>query len=669
MRNPSKMVPSGDWPPPSWREAPKVWGHVLAGALVGLFFPLCAWALDLWRYELPWTAASLAYLHYVNPLHWLADFGPVVLAAFGFQSGKWRHLQTVAREESDFIDSVLGTVDCLVLVLDTSGRILRLNRAAEMTTGVGEWEASGRTLWEQFLSEADAVAAQGVFDAASPLSLPYRAESPWHTVHGSSRLIAWSATAARGMAGQVQHVIVTGVDVTDRRRLEEQLAHRAFHDSLTDLANRALFRDRVSAALERASEDGPRVAVLFIDLDDFKDVNDSLGHGAGDRLLQAVAGRLLNATRGCDAVARLGGDEFAILLEGVREEREAVIVAERVSRAMRAPFAVDGTEASVGTSIGIAIANPTHTTDELLRDADVAMYLAKAGGKGRYALFVPGMQVETFDRLEMETDLRAAVQHEQLEVHYQPIVRLESGVMDGVEALARWNHPERGSIPPSEFIPLAEETGIIVPLGRLVLRTACRQARAWRDQHPAARTLTLTVNISARQFQDAGLVHDVRAALRESGFPAEQLVLEITESALIRDIPGTIATLHALKALGLRIAIDDFGTGYSSLGYLQRFPIDILKIDKSFVDAVGMGSDDPVLARTIIFLGDRLQMCTVAEGIEDARQIEGLRFLGCELGQGFHFSRPLPGAELAQLLARAGSGGAGASRLAGGAAS
>ncbi|HEX5830762.1 MAG TPA: EAL domain-containing protein, partial [Gemmatimonadaceae bacterium] len=634
---------SGTYPIPLAPTRPaSPWTFAAAGAAIGLLVPVAAWLLDAWWGRVPLQPGMLAALHAANPLHWLIDATPFAFGGAAWQVGRSRRQRHAAQREGRFYESVLATVDCLVVVLDQHGRVLRLNRGAELITGAGEWEARGRMLWEMFLEGDEALRVRTLFSVHPSEWLPHRAESAWRTIHGTSRLVAWSATTAPAPAGSAPHVIVTGVDVTERRRLEEQLAHRAFHDPLTDLSNRLLFHERVTAALGRMRPGEPRVAVLFLDLDDFKLVNDSLGHAAGDRLLQAAAVRLLNATRGCDAVARLGGDEFAILLEGVREEREVVIVAERVARAMRAPFPLEGREVHVGTSIGIALAEPERSTDELLRDADLAMYLAKSGGKGRYALFVPGMQVASFERLELETDLRAAVDEERFTVHFQPIVRLENGALAGMEALLRWHHPERGTVPPSEFIPLAEETGLIVPLGRWVLREACRQAQAWRDRHPAADELTLAVNLSPRQFQDPHLVADVRAALLDSGFPASQLVLEITESGLMKDIRGTLETLRALKALGLTLAIDDFGTGYSSLGYLQRFPVDILKIDKAFVESVGTGGDEPVLARTIIFLSGTLGLRVVAEGIEHSRQVEGLRFLGCELGQGFHYAPALP---------------------------
>ncbi|HEU4629070.1 MAG TPA: EAL domain-containing protein [Gemmatimonadaceae bacterium] len=456
--------------------------------------------------------------------------------------------------------------------------------------------------------------------------------------------------------------------IAERERAEAQLAHQAFHDPLTGLANRVLFRERVEHALSRAGRNAERVTVLFVDLDGFKTVNDSLGHAAGDRLLVHVAERLLNATRGCDTVARLGGDEFAILLENVRETADAVRVAERAGAALAAPFQIDGAELVLGASIGIARAEPEDDgppgarTEALLRDADVAMYEAKAQGKGRHAVFEPYMHESVLERLALEAELRHAMENGELRLVYQPVVQLDGGAITGVEALLRWESPRRGAVPPHTFIPVAEETGLIVALGRWVLTEACRQGAAWRRQlappstsaqgaTPGAAPFTLAVNVSGRQLQHPGIVADVEEALRDSGFPATSLVLEITESALVKDSALVLQRLHELKALGIRLAVDDFGTGYSSLGYLRRLPVDTLKIDKSFIDGIVRGRHDAELARTIIGLGATLALHCVAEGIEDAQQQAQLQTLGCELGQGFLFSKPLEASDVAGLLA------------------
>jgi diguanylate cyclase (GGDEF)-like protein len=397
--------------------------------------------------------------------------------------------------------------------------------------------------------------------------------------------------------------------------------------------------------------------VLFLDLDDFKRVNDSFGHAEGDCLLIMVADRLVSATRGCDTVARLGGDEFAVLFTNLRDQEDAVTVADRITRAMREPISLGGTQVTISPSVGIATAGHGSSSDALLRNADVAMYRAKASGKGRHAVFEPSMHAEVLVRVQLETDLRRAVERGELRLHYQPIVRLDDGEVAGAEALVRWEHPERGLVFPSDFIPLAEETGLVVPLGRWVLGEACRQARHWYERQPGtvpaapagsdgSLPLGVTVNISGRQLAEASFVDDVHAALDRSGLSPQCLVLEITESVVMQHTDATLDKLHALKALGVRLAVDDFGTGYSSLSYLQRFPLDILKIDKAFVGPVAMGAGDPVLARAIIALGQTLRLETVAEGIEHAAQCDELLALGCKYGQGYHFGRPVPMEEL-----------------------
>ncbi len=469
----------------------------------------------------------------------------------------------------------------------------------------------------------------------------------------------------------VRGIVVTMRDVTERARLEAQLVHQAYHDPLTGLANRALFRDRVSHALTREQRAPAGVVVLFLDLDDFKTVNDSLGHREGDRLLAVVAERLLNATRGCDTVARLGGDEFAVLVEHARTDDEVVVVAERIVGAIRAPIALGTHQVTVGASIGIARARLGDGAEELLRNADVAMYKAKQRGTNAYEIFAPAMHAALVDRLELEGELRRALgeleaaqageggagRTSEFLVVYQPIVSLADRLVVGVEALARWRHPTRGFVPPSSFIPIAESTGLIVPFGRWILRAACAQAARWhaaaaRDEFGgrAAEPLAVTVNLSARQLLHPSIVDDVRAALADARLAPASLVLEITESVIVQNTSASLATLHALKALGVRLAIDDFGTGYSSLSYLEQFPLDILKIDKSFVDGVAHGGSRAALARTVVALGDSLSLRCVAEGIESDDQREHLLALGCAYGQGYLFARPLPAEEVETLL-------------------
>ena len=445
-------------------------------------------------------------------------------------------------------------------------------------------------------------------------------------------------------------VVVTARDVTERRALEDQLAHQAFHDSLTGLANRALFADRVEHALGRGVRRQNLFAVIFIDLDDFKIVNDSLGHAAGDELLVTVARRIESCIRPEDTCARLGGDEFAILIEQIIAPDDAETVARRVLGAMSEPLSISGSEVAVQGSVGIALGTGEQTTSEILRSADLAMYRAKSEGKGRYALYEPSMQEGLLERLALKADLQRAVVAEEFDVHYQPIVALQSSGIAGVEALLRWRHPERGLVVPAEFIGVAEETGLILPLGRLVLNRACEQVAYWRSI--GHRDLGVSVNISAKQLSSRALPAEVAAALSDSSLDPCALTLEITESVLL-DSQVVIGRLEELRALGVRIAIDDFGTGYSSLNYLLRFPVDTLKIAKAFIDDLGSSSEQERLVAAIIRLGATLGLDTVAEGIETQSQRERLRALKCQFGQGYFFARPMSAEELSPVLVRA----------------
>ena len=424
--------------------------------------------------------------------------------------------------------------------------------------------------------------------------------------------------------------------------------HEAFHDALTGLASRALFLRRLERNL---AADGSRtpIGLLFIDLNRFKIVNDTLGHAAGDQLLVEVAERISGSLRTGDTAARFGGDEFAALLANVESEA-ATRIADRIIAAIHEPYTIEGKQAFVNASVGIAIGLPGQDPNELLRNADVAMYRAKRGGEGRREIFEPAMHAELIERMLMESDLRHAVKHEELTVCYQPIIALTTGVIKGFEALARWTRPGRGPVSPTDFIPLAEETGLILPIGRWVLQEACCQVRQWQRDFPALPMLSMNVNLSARQLQQADLINEVRSVLADSGLRPDHLVLEITESLLHQDVEEAVARLHELKALGVRLAIDDFGTGYSSLSCLHRFPVDIMKIDKSFVDGLITGQKPARFARAIVKLGQMLDLETVAEGIENIDQLIQLRTARCRYGQGYYFARPLDPAQAATYL-------------------
>jgi diguanylate cyclase (GGDEF)-like protein len=445
-------------------------------------------------------------------------------------------------------------------------------------------------------------------------------------------------------------VVVNYRDITSRRTLEEELRRQAFHDSLTGLANRALFIDRLEHALLLAQRAPRPVAVLFVDLDDFKTINDSLGHGEGDAVLRQVAERLRGGLRAGDTLARMGGDEFAVLVEDPPAASAPTAVAERLADTLHAPFMVGGRELFVRASIGVSVLiSRDQTAEDLLRNADISMYMAKRRGKNRIEIFEPSMHAAAIARLALKGDLERALDRDEFFVLYQPVMDLSTLEIVGVEALVRWRHPERGVVGPVDFIPVAEETGLIMPLGKWVLVEACRQSKAW-DRLALGHPLTMSVNVSGRQVAEPGFVAEVAQILAETELDPTRLTLEFTEGVLIQDTDATKATLHALKALGVRLAIDDFGTGYSSLSYVRQFPIDVLKIDRSFIASMSDGPDETALLQSILQLSETLHLETVAEGIEDQRQLADLQGLGADLGQGFLFAQPLKSAEVAAML-------------------
>ena len=549
-------------------------------------------------------------------------------------------------------DGVMETVSSIGI----PARLVQASRRMPVTEGVG-----GQAIREDRLVVATAYGGAGhhiqpfVVDGISAaMAAPVRqGDRPVGSLTLATRRTGrvYSVSEQEALLAFAEHA---GLALQDARTVQalhravDEATHQALHDSLTGLPNRALFLDRLSHALARRRRGSSAgFAVLFIDLDDFKMVNDGLGHLVGDRLLAEAGERICRAVRAPDTVARLGGDEFAVLLEDV-DTAAAATTAERVRLALSQPFPVaDGHAVHVGASVGLLAGTAGEgSAEELLRDADVAMYHAKDEGKGRVVVFEPRMRQRLQARTELEQELRTAVVSEQMVVHYQPVVDLARRRVTGVEALLRWQHPLRGLVPPSEFVPLAEDTGLIVPLGSAVLRTACAAAAAW----PGA-PLVLSVNLSPRQLREPDVVDVVRAALSETGLPAERLVLEITESLLVREVEGSTCRLEALKALGVRLAVDDFGTGYSSLSYLSRLPVDTLKVDRAFVAGLLEGGSQGRLAGAVIALAQSLDLSTVAEGVEHEAQAVALQAQGASVVQGFAYSPPVPLGDLGGVIA------------------
>ena len=559
-------------------------------------------------------------------------------------------LKVLSESERRFRTLVQNGSD-IVTVLDSLGNIRYQSPSIERVLGHAPGEMLGRSAFE-YVHPEDVARIRQTF--ATNLKIPGVHEPVdmriCHT-DGSWRhmeVIANNLLEEPSVGG----IVLNSRDVTERKALEERFAYQAFHDSLTGLPNRSMLMAGLERALE--GEGNGEVAVLFVDLDNFKLVNDSLGHGAGDEALVEVARRLLECLGAGGMAARFGGDEFVILLEEVAGEAEAIEVARRIAGALEAPFQLGNKEVFFSASIGAALgaADALHDAAGLLRAADVALHRAKGTDAG-YAVFDSAMNVRALERLDLEADLRRAVDHAEFVVYYQPKVELTSGRIIGAEALVRWQSPERGMVSPAKFIPVAEQMGLIRPIGGWVLREACLQARRWQGHLPPGSRPVVSVNLSAAQLKHPRFVSEIARVIEETGVDPGSLTLEITESMLMEDAERGVETLCGLKALGLRVALDDFGTGYSSLAYLKRFPIDILKIDRAFVDGLGREPGDTAIVRAIMGLARALGLEVIAEGIETAEQLSLLRELGCDYGQGYYFARPLPSAEAGEFLARA----------------
>ena len=542
------------------------------------------------------------------------------------------------RDSEERFRAIFARAAIGVLVVDMEGRILQTNRAFRGMVRMSARDLRRMHFYELNHPDDNAVNLPLFHDLVEGRRDAYQIEKRYRLRDGSVVWVHLATSVVRDREGRPRFCVAMVENITERKAMEARLRHGAHHDALTDLPNRVLLHEHLARAAERGAGAVPLpFAVLFLDLDRFKVVNDSLGHLAGDELLRAVADRLRACARPSDTVARFGGDEFVLLLDGVAGPDEAARRAEEIQAVLAAPVDLGGYEVFTSASIGIALSDGggARRPEHLLREADAAMYRARALGSERHAVFDRSMHNEALRRLQLETDLRRAVQRGEFRVFYQPIVELETGRTRGWEALVRWDHPERGVVSPEEFIGVAEDTGLIVPLGRWVLGEACRQLRAWRDGAPRAEPMFVCVNLSARQFLDPRLPAEVEKAV--AGLPHGSLKLELTESTVMRDPQAAAALLRRLRGLGIQIYLDDFGTGYSSLSHLHQLPLDGLKIDRSFV----RGSVDTAVVQTILTLAQSLGVGVVAEGIEEAGQLAALRSLGCRLGQGYLFSRPV----------------------------
>jgi diguanylate cyclase (GGDEF)-like protein/PAS domain S-box-containing protein len=562
------------------------------------------------------------------------------------------HLVTEDKERQlRFQARLLDAVGQSVIATDLEGKVIYWNRAAEELYGWSAGEALGRKLRDLTLIE-------GLLEKVEEIDSELRAGRPWsgemllRRKDGSHVPVFGTATPIFDDRGNLEGMIGASADISERKALEAELERRAAHDLLTGLLNRHAFVERLGHALQRTGrkEDSPSVGVLFMDLDGFKTVNDSLGHVAGDRLLVAVAERIKNRLRYEDTLARFGGDEFAVLLERVENPSEAIRVAHRIVEGLREPFGVSDYRVSVNTSIGITLSDAnTDDPEAMLREADTAMYRAKEQGPGRYEVFDPAMQARAQYHLEMEAELGRAVERGEFVLYYQPMVYLRDGSLVGFEALLRWQHPKKGLLLPSAFLPLAEETDQIVPIDGWVLQEVCRQAKQWEGDHPSDSPTRMNVNLSARQLKGGGLAPTIERTLTRVTLEVHALGLDITEGFLLEASVDNARTLDDLQKMGIRLDLDDFGTGYSSLSYLKDFPVDGVKLDKSFVEGLGKDATGTALVRKIIDLCHTLGLEVLAEGIETPEQAAMLKDMGCDLGQGYYFAHPLPSEEFTEL--------------------
>ncbi len=559
------------------------------------------------------------------------------------------------QDEIFLLETLMDNVPDSIYFKDRQSRFTRINRYAAVRFGVASPAlAVGRTDSDFFSAEHAAKALrdeQEIIRTGQPL---VNVEEKEIRADGDVRWISTTKLPLRGRGGEIVGTFGISRDISERKKAEEELQRRAFYDPLTELPNRALFLDRLQHLFHRTRRalSKPLFAVLYLDLDRFKAINDSLGHQAGDELLIGIARRLERCMRPGDTLARLGGDEFTVLLDEISCEADATGVAERIHQELAAPIEVRGYEMFPSVSVGIALSSAGYERPEdMLRDADTAMYRAKAGGRARHQVFAGDMHQRAVSSLRLETDLRRALARREIVPYYQPIVDLDGGAVVGFEALARWRHPSLGLLPPDLFIPVAEETGLVVPIGEWMLSEACRQAREWQRKYPRWSTLGISVNVSGRQLAQGGIAADVERALGATGLDPACLTLEITESALMHNLNAGAGVVQRLHAMAVGLHLDDFGTGYSSLAYLHSFPVNALKVDRSFVNRMDRAPEQAAIVNAIVSLAHNLKIQVIAEGIETPAQADALRALRCQRGQGFLFSHPLPADEAERLLA------------------
>ena len=637
---------------------------------VGVALKIGAPILQTWRKHYLWTSvtyfagASAAgiitkLVGVVGFTAFIAVMPIVAIVYFTYQTylknieSAERHVAQLQESEERFRSAFDYAAIGMALV-SPEGKWLQVNRSLCEMVGYSEPELLVMD-WETITHPEDSVAVRAQIEQLVGGHLPtYQTEKRYIHKNGGEVWIFLSISLTRDPETKSTRLIFQTQDITDRKRAERQLLHDAFHDTLTGLPNRALFVDRLKQALARTRRLGPhQFAVLFLDLDRFKVINDSLGHIVGDQLLVGIARRLEACLRPGDTVARLGGDEFTILLEDVTDIGEAIVVAERVEKEISSPFNLRGHEVFTTVSVGIAPSTIGYDSpDEILRDADTAMYRAKSLGKARHEVFDKTMHARAVSLLQLENDLRRAVERQEFLLFYQPIVSLQTGQVCGVEALIRWQHPEHGMIMPSAFIPVAEETGLILQMGQWGLREACRQMCEWRGQLTGVEALQVSVNLSSKQFSQLDLIEQITRALSDTGLEPAGLRLEITESVVMENIESATDMLRQLRDLGVEASIDDFGTGYSSLSYLHRFPTSTLKIDRSFVSGMSNQSENLEIIRSILMLARNLGMTVVAEGVETEEQVVQLRELGCQHAQGYFFSRPVRAEDAAGFLSK-----------------